>query len=235
MTPEEERFKELERKINRLEQHVINLIIPVQSIAWIAGKLEKPLDINDSELLNLLDDFKTSVSSLINTIQTTDFAKIAADLTPSIESIKNIDKTLGEIKFIGKRVHEIDRKLDKFGREGIDQKVVLDFKVDGYNLVKKPISYDATEPIEDAYEGISKVLDILANDREKKALILRLGLMGERPHKFADIGKKFGVTAARGREIYRKALWRLINKLNKETMAKIKDTPLGKALSVIGR
>jgi len=57
-------------------------------------------------------------------------------------------------------------------------------------------------------EDINRALEIL-NPREQKIIIMRFGLNGGRPHTLEEVGKEFGVTRERIRQIEAKALQKL--------------------------
>ena len=57
-------------------------------------------------------------------------------------------------------------------------------------------------------ENINEVL-LALSDRESKVLKMRFGLEGQRPMTLEEVGKKFGVTRERIRQIEAKALRKL--------------------------
>lgn len=57
-------------------------------------------------------------------------------------------------------------------------------------------------------EHLMEILDIL-KDKERKVIILRLGLNGNREHTLEEIGQVFNVTRERIRQIEAKALEKL--------------------------
>jgi len=74
-------------------------------------------------------------------------------------------------------------------------------------LASMPHNYDKTEPKEDPDARINAALRCLS-EREMKVLVRRLGLLGERPHTFKEIGEWEKVTGARCRELYLRGLRR---------------------------
>ncbi len=66
-------------------------------------------------------------------------------------------------------------------------------------------------------ENVGQVLDSLS-DREKKVLMMRFGLQGEKPKTLEEVGSKFGVTRERIRQIEAKALRKLRHPSQKKRM-----------------
>jgi RNA polymerase primary sigma factor len=87
--------------------------------------------------------------------------------------------------------------------DGEDDSVLGDFIADD----KQTTPYDATSKHMLA-ENISEVLEALS-DRESKVLRMRFGLEGGKPMTLEEVGKKFGVTRERIRQIEAKALRKL--------------------------
>lgn len=66
-------------------------------------------------------------------------------------------------------------------------------------------------------ENVGQVLDSLS-DREKKVLMMRFGLEGEKPKTLEEVGSRFGVTRERIRQIEAKALRKLRHPSQKKRM-----------------
>ena len=66
-------------------------------------------------------------------------------------------------------------------------------------------------------EDIKKVLSRL-KERERQVIELRFGLIGDHPKTLDEIGKQFGVTRERIRQLESKALKKLKNKACKERL-----------------
>ena len=196
------------RRLANLESHIINMIHPLQQIQSI---------FRDS---SVKDEFVTTINAAIQrmnrplTVDDRDLRKLAQELRDTvkdfIETASNVDvgKTLGEIKFIGKKLQEIEVHLNNPPNKEEKKKIELVFKCDGYELVKRPVNYDPLEKIELPEENLKQLLETLTTN-EKLCVIHRLGLLGEEPQAFAKIAKIIGVSGGRVGQIYQKALRKL--------------------------
>ena len=102
------------------------------------------------------------------------------------------------LMFIVTRTHSIDTLLDEEGDLTMED-FLPDLNVD------EPLSaFEQTKRI----EYIASWLDTLRDD-EKRVIILRYGLDGAEPQTLESIGKLFGVTRERIRQIERKAIIKL--------------------------
>jgi len=174
----EEDIKEISRRLAKLETHIINLIIPIQGIVECLKsttdiKYLAPIPINDSKLRMILADFNREM---------TKFSK-------DVERFEKMDtcQTFGEIKYIGKRLNEIESTLKKMQSEGIKKNIELEFRCDGYEMVKKPLNYNKEDPIEDPDDNLGRLLATLEN-REIKVIMHRLGILGEKAKTYEAIG-----------------------------------------------
>jgi hypothetical protein len=121
-------------KLNKLEQHLINLILPIQGITQVLRNsghiqrvielLEKPISIDDRFFKEIL----------------LDIAKMIEQFKEYAEKL-DLQQTLSEIKYIGNRLNKIESDISHMKNEGIKRNVSLEFKCDGYELVKKPFGY----------------------------------------------------------------------------------------------
>ena len=201
---EDEKYKDIVSRLQNLERHVINLIIPLQGLNKFISD-----DSYREEMLKCLRYLSG------NKIQVNEgpFNSMRADIGRLSDKIAEISKmelgqTFAEIKYIGNRLNEIEKILKKIDIEGISKKVELEFKVDGYELVKRPCGYEE-EPVETSIDN--KIQEILLTllPRERKAIVYRLGLLGNKACTFEKVGKVLEVTRERARQIYAKALRKL--------------------------
>jgi hypothetical protein len=210
----EEEIKAIKSKLAMLEQHVINLIIPIQNISNVLrsnGSIEElktllklfsqPMKIDDRQLIKSFQEFNANLS---------DFR----------EEMKNIEdgNKFGELKYIGNRLKNIEESIANIKEEGLKKEVKLNFTCDGYEMVKKTISYDETEQkAEGKKEKLDKILDIL-DEREKNIVIDRLGI-GDVPKKtFKEISKKIKLSASRCSMLFHRSMRRLIIKKGKDIL-----------------
>lgn len=111
---------------------------------------------------------------------------------------------VGEVKFIAERIYKIEQRLLKIEEREMKE-IELSFRCDGYELVKKPVSYSKNEQIEEPFLNENKLFETLTKG-ERLALIHRLGLMGEKKTTLKELGKVLNVQQERARQIYRKAI-----------------------------
>lgn len=203
---ENEEYKEIWRKLSVLEQHIINLIIPIQNISTalrspsdihhLLRLLQQPLSIDDSRLSRVLEEFRKALGQFETGIYKIDLVQ-----------------TLSEIKYIGKRLNQIEETLSKMEKDGIKKNIQLDFSCDGYEMVKKPANYDkeeiAADPQSNPDEQIKEILLSLKNKKEANMVIYRMGLLGCKKKTYADIGLIMKLSRERCRQIYCKALRKL--------------------------
>lgn len=196
---DEELEKTILRRLGNLETHIINLIHPIQSICSVLTRkedlyelislLKKPLSIDDSRLRNLIREFHNVMEKFDENIKKLNFVQ-----------------TFGEIKFIGKKLHQIEADIAEIKKDGVKKKVDLNFSCDGYELVKKEIEHVISKNPDDL---LNEVLSTLP-EREQKIIIHRLGLFGIVPKKtYVALGKFLGISGGISSQIYRKALRKL--------------------------
>lgn len=217
--------KEIIRRLSNLETHVINMIVPFNSVSRLLDLLNKPVVIDDRNLNKLLIDFRRSIQDLIQAIKIEDIGKLNETLKPLVDSCTTLNQTLGEIKFIGKRLDAIEKKLQDIYQKPIKKQVELSFKCDGYELVKKTPSYDETEEPVNEDSHLVEFLNTLS-EREKKVVIHRLGLLGEKEKTFVSIGKSLGVGRERVSQIYKKAIRKLRHPCRKQLLENVTNSAL---------
>lgn len=194
----EETEKTILRRLANLETHIINLIIPIQQLCSVLTDREKlshlekllsqPLKIEDNGFICLVRQLEILLKDVNKNVEKLDMAQ-----------------TYGEIKFIGKKLHQIEADIAEIKKDGIKKKVDLHFACDGYELVKIDNEHITSKDPDDALKELLQTL----SERERLAVIHRLGLFNNNEVTFASIGKLFNVSASRARQIYMKTLRKL--------------------------
>jgi DNA-binding CsgD family transcriptional regulator len=222
--------QKLSSVVHRLEQHIINLIIPVQSIQQLHSIFNKPVPLDDRNVASLFRQFSKHIQEFIEFLKVHDLSKISVQLTPYIEAANNLSRTLGEMKFMARRLDDIEKEIKKISKDGIDKHVKLDLTLDGYTMVKKQINHDPEVPIEDPNKALDELLKSLTQ-RQKQVLIYFYGLCGEKSHSFKEMGKKLGLSASTLKVHLNAAIRNLRPKTKKDLVAKINHRALYKEIT----
>jgi hypothetical protein len=173
----------LDRIINNLNQHWHSIQLLLQCVS-------KPLIVDDRGLAQVLGALTEKLK----------------EITSSIEHL-DLTQTFGEIKYIGNRLKDIEASISQIKEEGFKKNIELNLSCDGYELVKKKNKSEIVREEEKADpEEAVKALLLTLTSREYCVVIHRIGLLGEKKKTYDAIGKLFGITRERGRQIYCKAL-----------------------------
>lgn len=208
--------QEIFNKIGRLETHIINLIVPLQQINEVFRNprhlqdikevLSKPIAIDDRATRRYLDDFLKKLDDF------TKFSKALQEITNNLD----ITKVFGEIKFMGKRLDQIEKILMDLSQNGLSQKVQLSISSNGYQMVEK-VDYNENPVkfIDENEEALQEVLGIL-DHRERDIVCRRLGIKKEKGMKFTEIARRYNISSGRCSELFRRSLHdiRLYCKMN---------------------
>lgn len=189
-------------KIGRLEQHVVNLIMPIQGITQVLRNttdihqlieaLQKPIPVDAVKLHVRLDEFQRELRKFDKSLEK------MGELVSETSS--------AEIKFLAKKMTEIEKILNDLLKTGIKKEVKLEFSCDGYELVKKSIGYDENEPIEQPTDILLEVLNSLPIKQQAKSLCHRYGLLGEKKKTLDGVGQELNVSRERARQIIARAI-----------------------------
>ena len=214
-----------ERTIQHLQRIFDNLGQYWRSIELLLGHVSKPLLVDDKGLVNTLRYISEKCE------------KISEKLDQTVLELSKVDikQTLSEVKFIGKKVYEIEGFLKEIKEKGISKNIELDFRIDGYQLVKKPTNYDENEilqgPQKSDDELIYEILNLIPN-REAKAIIHRIGLFGEPKKTFEKIGNMFHISKQTANLAYKRGLRRLRRNELRVQVSKIKNQILRKEIGI---
>ena len=131
--------------------------------------------------------------------------EVAKEMNLSVEKIEElirIKECFYNMKSLNKKINiDNDSELDELGDYLVDEKVDVEEEV-VYGALKEDIDY---------------VLGSLT-DRERTVIELRTGIVGDRVRTLEEIGKEFGVTRERIRQIEAKALRKLRSNNNKSRL-----------------
>jgi Sigma-70, region 4 len=222
---DEDKAKEILRRISALEEHIINLIIPIQTITQVLRTpgqfiklielLKQGVAIDDRQLQIKLNDFQKEMRN---------FETYLGELSSLVKADHS-----HEIMYIGKRLSEIEAILKKIKEEGIKKNVELEFRCDGYELVKKPVSYDPQEPVQCDDKDQKSWLEKL-DFKQSTALIHRYGLFGGKKKTYKAIGEIMGLSSEGVRRIIAKALRKCRHPYMRPFVEKIKNKDLRKEI-----
>lgn len=217
MNEQEKKLDSLQLNFDKILDGLNNHYLLIDSLL---SHLRNPLKVDDTafrQCISLLNEKLVAINKSLN---------------GSIEHIEKLDisKTLGEIKFIGKRLDAIESSIKEIKEKGIKKNIDLQFFVDGYTMVKKPINHEESDPILPSQNDIDILLSESLLKREAKALILRFGLSGHSKHTFDKMGEKMGLSKERCRQIVNKSLRKLRHPSREELCKKIIDKDLRKAI-----
>lgn len=189
---ETETEKEIIRRLANMERHIINLIIPLQAINQLDSLLNKPLMVDDRSFVEHIKEFRSSMKEL-----------------HIVSESLNIKQTLDEIKYIGKRLNEIEKILSEFNDKGLKKNIHLDLTLDGYEMVRKPINYDETDAIKPKQDDeLDKVLKTLTS-KEQMAIRYRLGIGVKKDKNYRELGLTLKTSGERASQLYNRALRKL--------------------------
>lgn len=198
----EDQIKHIISRLNALERHIINLIIPIQNISdvlrshdsiahlkQLVNQLRMPIEINDKKLQEKFDKFNEMISGF----------------TKEFDNV-NKDNRFAEIKYIGKRLLKIEQIVDQMKEKGIKQELKLNFTCDGYDLVPRTQSYDENEePVNLEKQKLDIALRGLSVT-EKDIVLSKLGLGGKEAMTFKALSEIYNVSPPTASHIFKKAI-----------------------------
>ena len=198
-------------KIDHLKRIIDNLNKHWHSIQLLLSHVSKPLLVDDRGLANVLTGVRQT------------FTELFVKLNETKESLEKLDivQTLNEIKYIGKRLYQIELDISEIKNNGIRKNVHLDITLDGENM--------STKNMEMHQDPLNKILDNLT-EREKLAIIHRFGLFGKRPQTYIGMSKIIGISKERCSFLVKKSLRKLRNPLIRTLVKKIPHTDLKKEI-----
>lgn len=200
---------EIWRKLSLLETHIINLIVPINNISNALSSpdirndlikiLKNPLQIDERTFRQCADGFMKEFRG------TADFIKKEMEEFRKATETLDIAQTFSEIKFIGKRLNQIEMDIKGMREEGVKKNIKLDFHVDGYQLIKEfeSVKLDSDLPKLDDDNMIRALLSRFPN-RDANIFLHRIGLLEYKAHTYVQIGKMFKLSANRCRDITEK-------------------------------
>jgi RNA polymerase sigma factor (sigma-70 family) len=177
------------RQIEHLKRIFDNLGQYWNSIELLLSHVSQPLLVDDRGLQYALVNFRSFMEKAIEEIKVLDIAQ-----------------TFSEIKFIGKKLHQIEADIAEIKKDGIKRKIDLSFSCDGYEMVKKNSEKITSKNPEEILKELLRTL----TQREIEVITHKFGLFGYAIKKtYVALGKVFGVSSERVSQIYKKAIRKL--------------------------
>ena len=143
--------------------------------------------------------------SFINAISK--FESLLVNMKDDLESI-DVSTMCGEIKYIGNRLNEIEKKLEHISKNGIEKRVLIDVSVDKQKLVPMTVTYDKQDQLYDECLIKKELLSFL-QEKEKKIFILRCGFESGKTMTYKDISERVGISKERCGQIFNRAMRRI--------------------------
>lgn len=189
-------LKDVIRRLSHIETHILNMLLPIKDLLSF---------LRSDHMISLLNLLSRPLK-----IETNIFESLVRDFQKGIDTLASTDslKIIGEIKFIGKKMNEMEEKLKELLAQGIEHNIDLNFRVDGYTLVKKPVGHDKKDQIEEPYEEYNSIL-IPLEAREREIVINRLGICGKDKKTFIKIGEEMGICPESVSRLFQRSLMKL--------------------------
>lgn len=185
-------------RLAALEEHIINLIVPIQNVVHLFKSPE-------------IRDMLREVDGLRKVVHET--AKISAyeireATKQTLEHLQHLDlaQTFNEIKYIGNRLKEIEESIKNIQKDGVKRKILCQINAEGFDEeieLTKENKYDSEKD-----EILNALLNTL-DPREKTCVIMRLGLFTHPKSSYKSIGKFMSISSTRVSQIYGKAITKL--------------------------
>lgn len=219
--------KNIELRLRNIELHLVNLILPLQTINNLESLTRNPILIDDRKLIKTINIFRETVCDFIRMIKSEEYFKyveVIQDSKKSLDSLINEfkssleehNKTLSEIKYIGKKVHEIKEDLQEIKKKGV--KNIVEVKVVGENKEKELIN-GITKEI--AYQKIKTVLTTF-----EATIFFKSWGLGCNPQSYVQLAKEYNYSAGYIGAVSRKALRKVIIKIPCEYIEATKNENL---------
>ena len=210
---QENEYLHIIQRLNTLEKHLVNQISPIQELTKLLSTT------------NILDDFMRRLLSVLHHYE----AMIKQSASTVTDIARALDqKGLGELKYIASRLKTIEEDIQEI--KDPERKVRLDISLDGYEMVKKPVSYDKSEQlaaktISTNDEILARIEKLLEHDKRLYVILVnRLSLCKDAVYTYKDIGKKVALSGSMVAKYYNRAL-RYV-KRDKQLMQDIKKSKL---------
>lgn len=213
--------EDVKKVILHVERIIENLNKYWHSIELLLSHVSKPLTVDDRGLAHVLKCLRDDLERFKIGMQSLD-----------------ISQTFAEIKFIGKRLHEIECHIREMKQDGIKKKIHLDLTMNGYEMVKKRTDsfMESFNKDESNYQNDQEIIisDLLKKlpDRDQFVVIHRVGLFGEKPKTYVQIEEKYKINREKASKIFKSAIIKLRhssrrNLVKKLTHKELKDLILG--------
>lgn len=201
------------RRLAKLEQHVLNIVFPLNNLTQLSEELSKPILVDDRQFQTRLNEFYHFFAKMEERMKTID-----------------ISQAFAEIKYIGKRLCEIEEllKSQSFSEK---KELKIAVTVDGYKFYKQKPEF-GQENEENDDESLRKLIKLLT-PMQGEIFIRRLGLFGNEKSSFKKIAMHLGKSDATVQKYYLKAI-RQIRYHGKDLLFNITHEDVLEALKTVG-
>jgi len=209
-------------RLSSLESHIINLIIPIQNIS---RALTDPRYVND--IRKTADFIINNPVKLDDAELRRECRELKALLREFTENKQAVDlnQTLAEIKYIGKRVMQIEQCLARIDASGIKNDVTISVV---HNGIRPKDSED------EYYNSVDISLENICNSLPMRGSVyLRHYIEGAGTATQSSIAKKMGITSERVGQIKKKVKRVLSSPFLLPDINKMKDAKTKEILSML--
>lgn len=184
-----------------------DILLNSQGLKVLANKINQPMLIDDRALQKLLEKFRMSMDEFKKTTESLD-----------------ITQTLGEIKYIGNRLNEIEKFIEELKFDGLRKNIAVEVFVNGKPQEERPGI--APDEVQKPQKDIRTQLIEELGECCAMVIMKRFELFGEKYGTFTEIGKQINRSAGYCSLLFRKGLRRLRKTTSKKLVKSLNSLEL---------
>jgi len=191
--------------------------------------------IKSEETEELINKFKQTYNEL-NSLKT---HMVQAIIRLDERVPMDFSRVTNELKFIAKRIHEVDQRLQSIETKGIPSHAQISVTLDGSKMMKVPHNFDSVDEEAQKMDGekdpsLDKLMSLL-DENEKKVISMRLGLYGHKIHSYKEISDIIGISYADTRKAFQVACIVWERKANRSLLKKVSHPSVATYFNVLWR
>jgi len=206
---QEKQYREICRKLSLLEQHLINMIVPLQEVSKLFKSSEdvkkvmdivqRPIQVDDRSLAQTIAKFRKYMDEL-----------------GGFHEVLDLTQALSELKFIGKRVNDLDKKVSELLSKGLHNDVEIRVMMNGKECEERHI-----QELSEDNEILKKLYETLT---PREAETLNFILMSSKEVSLVDISRKIALSYQTTLQHRRRLASKLCAEKRVKVYEKIKNT-----------